>query len=134
MWKNRMTLLGIWFGKKLYIVTVVQDQNKGRTIDKTNSSSNLKNDNARDLDKIWDQNFIFHVLCTKWLIVHFEWLAETWMSEIKSQARIHCYVNKDPVLCLFTNSVMWRNCLLFFDKMAHGKQDKLIQCAHKEYY
>lgn len=46
MWKNRMTLLGIWFGKKLYIVTVVQDQNKGRTIDKTNSSSNLKNDNA----------------------------------------------------------------------------------------
>lgn len=126
MWKNRMTLLGIWFGKKLYFVTVVQDQNKGRTIDKTNSSSNLKNDNAskdlfqisgtskksfelsRDLDKIWDQNFIVHVLCT---IVNFEWLAKT---EIKSQARIHCYVNKDPVLCLFTNSVMWRNCLLLF--------------------
>lgn len=53
MWKNRMTLLGIWFGKKLYIVTVVQDQNKGRTIDKTNSSSNLKKDNAsKDLFQI----------------------------------------------------------------------------------
>lgn len=53
MWKNRKTLLGIWFGKKLYIVTVVQDQNKGRTIDKTNSSSNLKNDNAsKDLFQI----------------------------------------------------------------------------------
>lgn len=53
MWKNRMTLLGIWFGKKLYFVTVVQDQNKGRTIDKTNSSSTLKNDNAsKDLFQI----------------------------------------------------------------------------------